>query len=336
MRLNQAGEWKLIDHLRRRFSSPHSSLSIGQGDDAALFRPSSNKQVLITTDLFTEGIDFKIKWSSFQQIGHTAMAANLSDIAAMGGTPRYALVALALPKNTRLQSVDELYRGLMKLGRQHGVHLIGGDTSSSLSGISLTVILVGEVDPKLALTRSKAQPGDQIYVTGFIGNSRAGLEILRSRKRRLSDDKHQKRLVEEHLAPQPRVNEGQLLAAKRIPSSMIDLSDGLATDIRHLCRSSDVGAQILLDKIPISPWLTSYSLQKKRAPYHYALEGGEDFELLFTVPSSRVGRLKKLEASGELISYPIGKITTKSHGITVSHPHHGEKRLSVKGYEHFI
>ena len=334
MELRQAGEWKVIQRLRKRYSNPMSSIVVGMGDDAALVKIPAHQHILITTDLFVEGIDFHLKWSPFRQIGYKAMAANLSDIAAMGGIPRYALVTMALPPHTRMESVEMLYEGLMNLGKKYNVRLIGGDTSATRHGVMVGVVLIGEVKPRHAVTRSGAKPGDWIFVTGPIGNSRAGLEILKSSGRRKKTH-HESKLVQQHLYPVPRIQEARLLATRRLATAMIDISDGLSSDLHHLCEASGVGARLHRDRIPVTEILTAYAKQKRRPPYLYALEGGEDFELLFTVRPSRMKELKRLQIQKRFQAFWLGEITTKQHGITVIDHHHREKPLVVRGYEHF-
>ena len=303
------------------------------GDDAALIRIPKHRQILITTDLFVEGIDFHLKWSPFRQIGYKAMAANLSDIAAMGGIPRYALATIALPPRTRMESVEMLYEGMMSLGGEFNVRLIGGDTSAAHHGIMVTIVLIGEVEPRHALTRSGARPGDWIFVTGPLGNSRAGLELLMSggrRKRKRSEAK----LVQQHFYPVPRVKEGRLLATRRLATSMIDISDGLSSDLHHLCESSGVGARLDLHRIPVTKALTAYAKRKRRDPHLFALEGGEDFELLFTIRPFRMKELQRLQSKKRVQAFRLGEITSKRHGVTVVDCHR-EKPLVVRGYEHF-
>jgi thiamine-monophosphate kinase len=324
----------MIRSIRRRFDRPSFSLRIGIGDDAALIRPSARREMLVTTDMMVEGIDFRMDWCTFRQIGHKAMAANLSDIASMGGTPRYALAAVALPRNSSMKSVDGLYSGMMSLARRHAVRLIGGDTSASPGGVTVAVVLIGEVEPGRAIRRDGSRPGDRIFVTGPLGDSRAGLEILKTATRATAG--RHRSLVQKHLYPRPRIREGRLLSRRRLAAAMIDLSDGLASDIRRLCEASGVGARIDLSSVPVSAPLARYARSRKRDPRRYALEGGEDFELLFTVRPARLAELRRLQDSGTLRAYPIGEITPRSRGITVAGGRGGERPMRAGGYEHFV
>ena len=303
------------------------------GDDAAAIKISATRQTLITTDLLVEGIDFDLRWSTYQQVGYKAMAANLSDIAAMGGTPCYALVSIALPTQTQTSSVDMLYKGLMGLGRRYNVHLVGGDTSASLRDVMISVVLMGQIEPRHLIRRSGAKPGDLIFVTGPLGDSCGGLEILKS-KRRKGRNLLDSRLIRRHFFPVPRVKEGQLLATKGLATAMIDLSDGLSTDLHHLLRASGVGARLHLHQIPVSKALRSFATRKHSSPYRYALEGGEDLELLFTVSPMKVKEIRRLVSLGRLKASLIGEITRKQQGVTIVDNFH-EKPLKETGYEHF-
>jgi thiamine-monophosphate kinase len=332
--VRRAGEWRIIRSIRRRFDRPFFSLRIGIGDDAALLRPAARRDLLVTTDMLVEGIDFRMTWCTFGQIGHKAMAANLSDIASMGGTPRYALAAVALPKKTAMESVDRLYTGMMRLARRHDVRLIGGDTSASPRGVAVTVVLIGEIETGRAIRRDGSRPGDRIFVTGPLGDARAGLEILKNGKRSLV--RRQRTLIRKHLYPRPRIREGRLLSRRRLASAMIDVSDGLASDIRRLCEASGVGARIDLSAVPVSGALARYAETRKTDPRRYALQGGEDFELLFTVRPARLAEIRRLQESGTLRAYSIGEITPKSRGITVTGARGGARPMRAAGYEHFV
>ncbi|HLB94760.1 MAG TPA: AIR synthase-related protein, partial [Nitrospiria bacterium] len=189
--------------------------------------------------------------------------------------------------------------------------------------------LIGEVEPKRALTRSGARLGDRIFVTGPLGDANAGLEILKRQK------PHRSPLVRRHLYPIPRVKEGRLIATRRLATAMVDLSDGLGSDLRHLCEASGVGARIDLARIPLSAALSAYAKRMGRDPCRYALEGGEDFELLFTVRPSRVHELLRLQSSGRLPAFSIGEITSKRHGITIVGHDRRERKMTARGYEHF-
>jgi thiamine-monophosphate kinase len=356
MELRQLGEWGMIHRIKTALPPSHRrGLLLGLGDDAAVIRASPDKSLLLTTDLMVEGVDFDLALCPYEQIGYKALAVNLSDIAAMGGLPLYFLVSLALPPWTSVSSADQLYRGMLGLARRFKVALIGGDVSSSRQGLFLNLVVAGEIEPSRLVRRAGARVGDQIFVTGTLGDSRAGLEILKSQEkgnklhvaRRRSQVKTKRAgkparwnvqlatLINRHLYPMPRLREGRLLATKGLASAMMDLSDGLAGDLRHLCEASCVGALINLDSLPISPSLSHYAGLKARRPSGYALKGGEDFELLFTVSPKRTGQLVQLQRSGQIQVTRIGVIRPRREGISLITQDGKEKKLNVRGYEHF-
>ena len=302
------------------------------GDDTALIKPSRKNNLLVTSDLLIQDVDFDLRLSTPHQIGYKTMAANLSDIAAMGGLPRYAMVVLALPGKMSLQWVTQLYQGLMSLARKYDTFLIGGDISSSPLSLMVSVMLLGEVERNRQVTRSGCRPGDKIFVTGTLGDSNAGLEILKKAKKK---GRQYPFLVRRHLFPSPRIPEGRFLASHQFASSMIDLSDGLATDLRHLCRSSQVGARLRLGDLPISKALTTYSNRDRNKINQYALQGGEDFELLFTVRPSKLKRFEQYRSSGQIKATMIGEVTLKTKGITLIDEEQKENPLKVSGYQHF-
>ena len=302
------------------------------GDDTALIKPSPRKDLLVTSDLLIENVDFDLRLSTPHQVGYKTMAANLSDIASMGGLPRYAMVVLALPGKMTLKSVTQLYQGLMALARKYDTFLIGGDISSSPLSLMVSVMLLGEIERSHPVTRSGGRPGDKIFVTGTLGDSNAGLEILKKGKKK---GLHHPFLIRRHLYPTPRIAEGRFLASHQLASSMIDLSDGLATDLRHLCKSSQVGARLRLDKLPISKALATYSHGNKNIINQYALQGGEDFELLFTVRPSKLKRFEQARSSGKIKATMIGEVTLKKRGIILIDGDQKERPLNVSGFQHF-
>lgn len=335
MRLRRAGESKVIEILRKRHRRAAPNVRIGIGDDTALIRRTSGRDMLLTTDLLVEGVDFDLAWTTFREIGYKAMAANLSDIASMGGVPLYALASIALPGKTSMASVRQLYRGLTDLARRYGVHLIGGDTSSTPGEVMVSVTLIGEVEPRRAIRRSGARPGDRIFVTGTLGDARAGLERLEHPRRGGRNGGGDRALVRRFLHPSPRVREGRILAERGLATAMIDLSDGLSTDLHHLCDASGVGATLDPDRLPVSPSLRKFARRRHADPVRYALSGGEDFELLFTVKSSKVPELLRLGASGKLNSTMIGEIEPRRSGVTTRGARRRRTKLAPGGYEHF-
>lgn len=335
-------EFPLIRGLARRFAHSAPGLIQGIGDDAAVVEPTSKTWWHVTTDLLAEGIHFDFKSASPQSIGYRAGMANLSDLAAMGAAPRYMVVSLAIPKILKPSHIVKVYSGLMNACRRDHVALIGGDTSASMAGLFLNITLIGTTPTQQALFRHGAQVGDLIYVTGTLGDSLAGLRILiplhraqRSIKKKIAlASSHQRFLVDRHFQPTARVAEGQWLNQQRLASAAIDVSDGLSGDLRHLCEASRVGAEIELDKLPISAACQAYGQATGCSPVQLALTGGEDYELLFTAsPSSRSTIEQQARTRGYHVTC-IGTIRPKRFGIQMSS---GGKRksLPVTSYEHF-
>ncbi|HKO32020.1 MAG TPA: thiamine-phosphate kinase, partial [Nitrospiraceae bacterium] len=255
-------EFDLIRALQRRHGRRHiPSVIQGIGDDAAVVTSQAGEWTVLTTDLLTEGVHFDLRTATMSDIGFRAATANLSDIAAMGGTPQHLLVALAIPRTGTSRHVHQLYRGMMAACRPHRIGLIGGDTSASRSGWFLNMTLIGIVPPRKALFRSGARIGDLLYVTGTIGDASAGLSLLNEPPPRTKRDpwastlsrKHRQFLIERHLRPTARIAEGRWLSAHRLATSAIDISDGLSGDLRHICEESHVGADIDLCALPLSP-----------------------------------------------------------------------------------
>ncbi len=336
-------EFALIAELHRRYGRLAPSIIRGIGDDTAIVRPSPGSWSLLTTDLLVEGIHFDGRTASFADIGYRAAVANLSDIAAMGGMPEFLLIALAIPQQGTRSQVHQLYRGLMTACRPYGVRLVGGDTSASKSGWFLSLALVGTVAPQRALLRNGAKVGDLLYVTGNLGDSLAGLKLLRestssrhrSRETHTLSRTHKQFLVKRHLHPTARVREGQWLSAGRLATAAIDLSDGLSGDLRHMCEESGVGADLDLSAIPLSPACRAYAQARRLDPVALALAGGEDYELLFTVSPRNQSRLEREAKRRGFRLTNIGTIRPAGLGIRAQCHGKASRPLSVTSYEHF-
>ena len=329
--LSQIGEFGLIARLARFCPTASPRLQLGIGDDAAIVAVPPRRQLLVTTDILVERVDFDRRVWSFSKLGEKALAVNLSDVAAMGGRPSVFFVGLSLPPQATVREVDALYRGLGRAARRYGVALGGGDLSAAPVW-SIAITLLGEIERGAALTRSGAKVGDWLCVTGTLGDSGAGLDLLRTphgaaiRGRRFLIDRHQR--------PTPRLVCGQLLAGRRLASAAIDLSDGLASDLRRVCEASGVGAEVDLRTLPLSPALKAYAAAVGRDPVDYALGGGEDFELLFTVPPTSLDRALRL-ATAEVPITAIGRVLPRRAGLRVIDASGARRPLPVAGYEHF-
>ncbi|MCX5725684.1 MAG: thiamine-phosphate kinase [Candidatus Saganbacteria bacterium] len=333
MKLKNLGEFGLIERIKKSFK-PSPRVYVGIGDDSAVIKLSGNKCLLISTDTLVENIHFKLKYSTFYQLGWKLLAGGISDISAMGGTPTDVLITLGLPADLPVKAVDDIYRGIKSVARKFNIGVIGGDTVSS-KDIFLTVTALGIINKKELLLRSKARVGDAILVTGELGASGAGLKILKSRESPVAS-RELKWVIKKHLMPDPRVVEGKIIGKLGKATSMIDFSDGLAAGCFEIAKRSNVGIRIWKNSLPIGEGTKSASEVLKISPFDLALYGGEDYELMFTVPRSEavsfVERFKKKSKTRISI---IGEVVGRGRGIKIVdlkgkvHPFRG------KGYEHF-
>jgi thiamine-monophosphate kinase len=334
-------EFDLIRHLRRMrplLSGPLSSILTGIGDDAAIVQPRRGHVLLASTDVLAEQVHFDIAYMTYRQVGYRAAVANLSDMAAMGATPRYALVAVALHPKTAVRDVKSLFSGVWEACTMAETAVIGGDTSTSRSSLFVCLTILGEAKEKQVLKRSGAGRGDVLYVTGTLGDSRAGWEILRHQKAgpSLRRDRDTRYLLKRHIRPTARLAESRTLAGSGVASSAIDLSDGLAGDLRHICEESSVGAVLDVRRLPVSHSLVSYAHAERKDPLDYALLGGEDYELLFTVPVKKVSQVEALIHRGQLCATPIGRMTAPREGLRIITAGGKTGPLRVRGYEHHV
>ena len=336
-------EFDLIRALNRRHGRRTLSVVQGIGDDAAIITSPAGQWTVLTTDLLTEGIHFDLRTATLFDVGFRAATANLSDIAAMGGTPQYLLVAMAIPGAGASRQVHQLYRGMMAACRPHHVALIGGDTSASRNGWFVSLTLTGMVPRGKALLRSGARIGDFLYVTGTLGDSLAGLKILNELPPRTKSQahtvsvstRHRNFLIGRHLRPTARITEGQWLSTHRFATSAIDISDGLSGDLRHICEESRVGAEIDLRALPLSQACLAYAAARQLDPIDLALSGGEDYELLFTVSLRQRMRLEQTALKQGFSFTCIGNIRPLSFGMQVQSSDGRRHRLVNTSYRHF-
>ena len=349
-------EFDFIRQLREQTFGRKTSTRIasGIGDDAAVFRQSSDRDLVISTDLLVEGIDFHSEATPPPLLGHKALAVSLSDIAAMGARPLWSLVSIGLPQSDWTSDFkDKFFAGYFALADRFGVTLTGGDISESAQ-IVIDSIVIGEVRTGQAVLRSTAQPGDQIFVTGTLGGAAAGLKLIElgarlgsesgpaSQKSVLgavatgslpsSDDDAIDALLLGQLSPEPCVGWGIVLGEEHLATSMIDISDGLSSDLHHICEASKVGATIEAGSLPLDENVVHLCGRRALDPLALALHGGEDFELLFTVRRESVSRLPK-RVDGVAISR-IGVITEQPGVVRIRERGH-EWDLPAKGFEHF-
>ncbi len=334
MKVSEIGEFGLIDLLAEMVNSARDEaapswqqLFLGIGDDAAAWYGDSSIQ-LATVDALRQNVHFTLETTPWPDLGWKALAVNLSDIAAMGGLPRYALVSLALPDQTEIENVVALYKGIIELARQFGVAIIGGDVDRApLIDITITVIGSTRGRDQPLLTRSAAKTGDKVAVTGYLGGAAGGLEMLTEHLH--FDTGATNSLRQAFLRPFPRIAEGQILVEKGVRAA-IDISDGLVADLNHICQSSRVGARIEIERVPIEPAVkANFGAQA----LEFALAGGEDYELLFTASGETIDRVKAavscpITVIGEIIEDKENRVNlVDGRGRTV--------RLSKTGWEHF-
>lgn len=327
--LQEIGEFGLIDRIKNWMGLPSPEVLRGIGDDVAVIH-QGKKALLVTTDILIEDIHFERSWVDPYRLGRKALAVNLSDIAAMGGVPKYFLIAMGLPKNLSLPFVSLLYQGLKAEAKRFQVDLIGGDTSLS-QRIMINVCLIGEGISKTLLYRNGAKIGDDLYVSGTLGDSALGLKLLQDKRIK----RKPKRLIEKHLLPRPRIELGQALAKNRFASAMIDVSDGLIGDTFHLLRESRVGARIWKECIPLSrsyrKWVQTYS----EDPYELAQAGGEDYELLFTASPRKRKEIFSLSRSLQISISRIGEIVKATEGFHFLSKDGESISIDRMGYDHF-
>ncbi len=328
MHIGEIGEFGLIELIQKAVSAKKSGLILGIGDDAAVFKTSKSKWHCATVDALVEGIHFDLRFTDFQTLGWKSIAVNISDIAAMGGEAKWALVALAIPDQISTENILELYQGMRRCAGRFGASIIGGNISRARSDFSITVTLLGEVKSKNILERSGARDGDIIAVTGDCGAAHAGLQVL---KKGLDPTKFP-HCIKKHLSPMPRRNwiAGLLKHHVKI-NSCIDLSDGLASDLHRLCQSSKVGAELQPDRIPIHDETKAISRLCNEPASAFGLNGGEDYELLMTLPKKEFIRAKKI-LKNNLAAIGVITQTKKIVGIYSN----GEKiEIPPNGYTHF-
>ena len=310
-------EFDFIQNIKKKYGLKNV------GDDCAVLPKDSETDLLVTADMLVEDIDFRLEWTTPEFLAHKTLAVSLSDIAAMGGTPEWAMLSVGVPEKLwKTSFLDKFYDGWHSLARHFGVELIGGDVSRSPDKFVVDSIVGGGIEKNKATLRSTARPSDAIFVSGYLGGAFGGLKLLESGHRYDRADDSSKRLIERQLKPDPQLG----LAAKLrdIVSAMIDISDGFSSDLAHICNESGVGAMI--ENVPVDPNL--FENFEDEIVYDLALHGGEDFELLFTVPHEKIFELEKLPVMR------VGVITPNAGKIELIR---GEVKtdLEPKGYRHF-
>lgn len=326
--------------LGRRIGTSGRGLTLGIGDDAALARPAAGRELILTSDWTIEDVHFRLELHPPESVGHRALARALSDVAAMGGRPRWALVSLALSKRVPASWVKKFYGSMARLARRAGVVIAGGDTSVVPDKVAIDIAVIGDVPRGRALRRSGARPGDAIFVSGRLGLSALGLKLLEARAK--PEKGPGRDALRAHLFPQPQLELGEFLARRRLATGMMDVSDGLSTDLARLCRASSVGARIWESLLPIpSAAVTVAGAERSSAvgravatldPLALALHGGEDYQLLFTVSPRAAEKLPSRLCGVAL--HPIGIIDPGST-VRLARASGKVEPLHPAGFDHF-
>jgi len=317
--LSALGEFGLINRLTENIQIRNTSTLTGVGDDAAVLS-YPDKKIVVTTDLLTEGIHFNLMYVPLKHLGYKAVVVNLSDVYAMNATPRQITVSLAISSKFSLEAIEELYSGIHLACEKYGVDLIGGDTTSSLTGLTISITAIGEASEDELVYRSGAKVGDLVCVSGDLGGAYMGLQLLERENEVFKLNPNQQPqfegydyILERQLKPEARSDFQELLKTLGIkPTSMIDISDGLSSEVLHLCKASKVGCNIYEDKIPLDRQTKDFAEELSINPLVAALNGGEDYELLFTVPITSYDLIKK-----EFDITVIGHITPESEGANL-------------------
>lgn len=325
MKLSRLGEFGVIERVRRA-APTNRDVRLGIGDDAALVRAKTGF-FLVTADLLVEGVHFQLKWTSLWNLGYKTLAVNLSDIAAMGGIPAYLTLSLGIPEHFSSEDLDGFYRGVRSLAIEHNVAIIGGDISLA-DKLLISACLIGHA-PYRPISRSGAKLRNDIYVTGTLGDSALGLQLL---KRKLSRKTRAAYLLNRHHKPTPRLAVGALLARKRLATAMIDVSDGLLQDLGHICAASLIGGRVWEETLPLS---AAYRAVAGTEGTRYALAGGEDYELLFCARQRDRQIIAQLQHQLQVPLTRIGICVPAEEGVACLDRSGKPISLPATGHDHF-
>jgi thiamine-monophosphate kinase len=333
--LSELGEFGLIDHLTKNIIIKNESTITGVGDDAAVIK-ATDKHLLVSTDLLTEGVHFDLTYTPLKHLGYKAAIVNFSDIAAMNGVPTHITVGISASNRFSVEALEELYSGIYLACEKYSVDLIGGDTTSSVSNLFIAITVIGEAKKEEITYRNTAKQNDLICVSGDLGAAYLGLLLLEREKQVFKADPNMQPELEGYdyalgrqLKPEARVDIVKILKEKGIkPTSMIDISDGLASEIKHICKNSKLGCQLYEDKIPIDVTAVNIAEEFKMDPTIAALSGGEDYELLFTVGQTDYDKIKDIEE----ISV-IGHMTDISEGENLISRSGSAVELKAQGWD---
>ncbi|MFP4030403.1 MAG: thiamine-phosphate kinase [Desulfococcaceae bacterium] len=333
MNLKELGEFGFIERASANCLIRRDGVTRGIGDDAAAFAVPAGELILLTSDMLVEGVHFLRKAASPEELGAKALAVNLSDIAAMGGTAREAFVSLGVPSDVSVDFLDGIYRGMRELAREFHVNILGGDTTGSGRDLILSITVTGSVKETEMLRRDAARPGDRIVCTGHLGDSRAGLHLILNEVP--AEDPVLEALRSAHIRPRPHLREGRFLAESGETRAAIDVSDGLGADLGHILRESGVGGRVCTDSLPISDALREFCRRFDRDPVREALAGGEDYVLVATVAAKRAEFLaKEFRERFEQTLFVIGEITEGGELLRVD-ANGEETPLASESWDHF-
>lgn len=332
--IKDLGEFGLIEKLTKDIKIQHNSTIKGVGDDAAVLNHSSN-DIVVTTDLLVEGVHFDLVYTPIKHLGYKAVVVNLSDVYAMNATPKQITVSIALSGKFSLEAIEMLYEGINLACEKYNVDLVGGDTTSSVTGLAISITAIGEIKKDEAVYRNTAKVGNYICVTGDLGASYAGLQILKREKEVFMVNPNSQPdmtpydyVLERQLKPEARKDVIEALSnANIVPTSMIDVSDGLSSEILHICKESDCGAKIEEAKIPIDTQTINVAEELDIDPSLFAMNGGEDYELLFTVSKND---LEKVVSIPDITV--IGEILNSNEGIKLYARTSGSTDIKAQGW----
>ncbi|HMW39355.1 MAG: thiamine-phosphate kinase [Saprospiraceae bacterium] len=335
--LNELGEFALIDHLTQEVAIHHQETILGIGDDAAVIE-NKDSCTLVSTDLLIEGIHFDLMYHPLKHLGYKAVIVNLSDILAMNAVPKQITVSVAVSNRFSVEALEQLYEGIRTACNLYKIDLVGGDTTASPKGLIISITVIGTQQKDKIVKRNGAKPGDYIYVTGYLGGAYLGLQLLEREKRIYQEHPdiqpqlgENREILERILKPEARMDIIRLLDKNHIlPSAMIDLSDGLSSDLLHICKQSGTGALIEEQNIPIQQEAQLMALEFHLDPITCALSGGEDYELLICVPPDLHDKVKTLPSF-----YYIGEITAPENGVRLKTTHGNFHNITAQGWKHF-
>jgi len=334
--LSEIGEFALIDHLTRSFTIQHPSTIKGVGDDAAVLE--SDEAIVVSTDMLVEGVHFDLAYMPLKHLGYKAVIVNLSDIYAMNAVPRQITVSMGVSNRFTLEALEELYAGILQACTYYGIDLVGGDSTSSQKGLILSITAIGQAKKEAICYRNGAKTDDLLVVSGDLGGAYMGLQVLkREHEVFIVNPQHQPDLepyayiVERQLKPEARRDVYEFLKEKDIqPTAMIDISDGLSSEVLHLCKEGDVGCLLYEDKLPIDPMVIQACEEFNLDPSMVALSGGEDYELLFTIDQKDYPKIK-----GNPHMAVVGHITAKNEGAHLISRNNTKIPITAQGWNAF-